>query len=211
MIYEAKGISKSGKTIYFEINTSYIDYNGHPATFIILRDHSEHKTLEDTLKASERKYRKLFEAESDAIFLVEKETGKILDANPAASKIYGYSHAEFLSMHNTDVSAEPDKTRKATHSDSAFIPVRYHKKKDGTVFAVEISAGITELEDKSVHIITARDITDRIRMQEELSKSESKYRTLIEKSLDGIVISQDVKIIMVNKAFAEMLGFSVQE
>jgi len=48
-------------------------------------------------------------------------------------------------------------------------------------------------------------------MQEKLTKSESKYRTLIEKSLDGIVISQDVKIIMVNKAFAEMLGFTVEE
>jgi len=67
MIYDAKGISKSGKTIHFEINTSYIDYNGHPATFIILRDHTEHKALEDTLKASENKYRKLFEAESDAM------------------------------------------------------------------------------------------------------------------------------------------------
>jgi PAS domain S-box-containing protein len=211
MIYEARGISKSGKIIHFEINTSYIDYNGHPATFIILRDHSEHKALEDTLKASERKYRKLFEAESDAIFLVEKETGIILDANPAASKIYGYSHDEFLTMRNTDVSAEPEKTKQATQNESAFVPVRYHKKKDGTVFAVEISAGITQLENKSVHIITARDITDRIRMQDELTKSESKYRTLIEKSLDGIVISQDVKIIMVNKAFADMLGFSVEE
>lgn len=211
MIYEAKGLTKSGKTKYFEINTSYIDYNGQPATFIILRDHTEHKTLEDTLKASERKYRKLFEAESDAIFLVEKETGAILDANPAASKIYGYSHEEFLTMRNTDVSAEPEKTKQATLSESAFVPVRYHKKKDGSVFAVEISAGITELENRPVHIITARDITERIRMQDELAKSESKYRTLIEKSLDGIVISQDVKVIMVNKAFAEMLGFSVQE
>jgi len=211
MIYEAKGISKSGKTIHFEINTSYIDYNGYPATFIILRDHTEHKALEDTLKASENKYRKLFEAESDAIFLVEKETGKILDANPAASKIYGYSHDEFLKMYNTDVSAEPEKTLQATQNESAFVPVRYHKKKDGSVFAVEISAGITELEGKNVQIVTVRDITERLRMQTELSKSESKYRTLIEKSLDGIVISQDVKIIMVNKAFADMLGFSVEE
>jgi len=92
MIYEAEGISKSGKTTHFEINTSFIEYNGHPATFIIIRDHTQHKILEETLIANERKYRKLFEAESDAIFLIEKETGKILDANPAASKIYGYEH-----------------------------------------------------------------------------------------------------------------------
>jgi PAS domain S-box-containing protein len=211
MIYEAKGLTKSGKVIHFEINTSYIDYNGHPATFIILRDHTEHKTLEDTLKASEKKYKRLFEAESDAIFLIDKETGQILDANPAATQIYGYSHEEFLSLKNTEISAEPEKTRESTANDHNFVPIRYHKKKDGATFAVEISAGVTELDGHQVHIITARDITERLRMQDKLTKSESKYRTLIEKSLDGIVISQDVKIIMVNKAFADMLGFSVEE
>lgn len=211
LIYEAKGIAKSGKITHFEINTSYIEYEGHPATFIILRDHTQQKALEQTLKASERKYRKLFEAESDAIFLIEKETGKILDANPAATRIYGYSHEEFLNLYNVDISAEPEKTKEATAQDSSFVPIRYHKKKDQSVFAVEISAGVTELENKQVHIITARDITERLRMQTELTQSEIKYRTLIEKSVDGIVISQYGKVILVNKAFADMLGYSVEE
>ena len=211
MIYEAKGISKSGKIIHFEINTTYIEYEGHPATFIIMRDHTEQKELEETLRTSEKKYRKLFEAESDAIFLIERETGKILDANPAASQIYGYAHEEFLGLRNIDISAEPEKTKESTTKNHSFVPIRYHKKKDGSVFAVEISAGVTELEGKDVHIITARDITERIRMQEDLTRSESKYRTLIEKSLDGIVISQDSTVVLVNKAFAEMLGFTVEE
>ncbi len=211
MIYEAKGISKSGRQIYFEINTSYINYNGHHATFIILRDHTEQKKLEQTLRASEKKYKKLFEAESDAIFLIEKETGKILDANPAASSIYGYAHNEFLKLRNVDISAEPEQTRHATLNDSSFVPIRYHKKRDGSVFAVEISAGVTDLEGRQVHIITARDITGRLRMQNELSESEKKYRTLIEKSLDGIIISQNEKVTMVNNAFAEMMGYTVDE
>ncbi|HNX56338.1 MAG TPA: PAS domain S-box protein [Prolixibacteraceae bacterium] len=211
MIYEARGLTKSGKTKYFEINTSYIEYDGHPATFIILRDHTAHRLMEDVLKASEKKYRRLFEAESDAIFLIDKESGQILDANPAATKIYGYSHAEFLTLKNTDISAEPEKTKKATAEDHNFVPIRYHKKKDGTVFAVEISAGVTELDCRQVHIITARDIAERLRMQNELSESEQKYRTLIEKSLDGIVISQEGRLIMVNKAFANMMGYSVEE
>ena len=211
MIYEAKGIAKSGREVYFEINTSYIDYNGHPATFIILRDHTEHKALEETLKTSEKKYRRLFEAESDAIFLIDKETGQILDANPAATQIYGYTHEEFLTLRNVDISAEPEKTKESTANDHSFVPIRYHKKKEGAAFAVEISAGVTELDCRQVHIITARDITERIRMQNDLAASESKYRTLIEKSLDGIVISQDGKVIMVNNAFADMMGYTVEE
>jgi PAS domain S-box-containing protein len=211
MIYEAKGISKSGRIIHFEINTSYIEYNGLPATFIILRDHTTQKALEETLKASENKYRKLFEAESDAIFLIDKVTGQILDANPAASKIYGYAHDEFLVLKNIDISAEPEKSKEASDNDAQYVPVRYHKRKDGSVFAVEISAGVTELNNRQVHILTARDITERIRMQNELAASESKYRTLIEKSLDGIVISQDGQVLLVNKAFADMLGYTVDE
>jgi PAS domain S-box-containing protein len=211
MIYEAKGITKSGKVKYFEINTSYIDYNGHPATFIILRDHTDHRKMEDTLIASEKKYKRLFEAESDAIFLIDKETGQILDANPAATLIYGYTHEEFLGLRNIDISAEPEKTKESTANNHSFVPIRYHKKKDGVCFAVEISAGVTELDNRQVHIITARDITQRLRMQNELSENEKKYRTLIEKSLDGIVISQNGIVIMVNKAFAEMMGYTVEE
>lgn len=211
LIYESEGISKSGKVTHFEINTSFIEYNGHPATFIIIRDHTQHKILEENLIANEKKYRRLFEAESDAIFLIEKETGNILDANPAASTIYGYSHEEFLKLKNTDISAEPEKSKEASANDAKYIPIRYHKKKDGLVFAVEISAGITELENRKVHIITARDITERLRMQTELTESESKYRTLIEKSLDGIVIIQKSEVLLVNKAFADMVGYTESE
>jgi len=180
MIYEAKGISKTGKRIDFEINTTYVEFNDRPATFIILRDQTRRKALEEAIKSSEKRYRKLFEAESDAIFLIDKESGNILDANPAATKIYGYSHEEFLKLRNIDMSAEPELSKEATKHDSIFVPVRYHRKKDGTIFVVEITAGITELDNKKVHIITVRDITERIKTQEALERSEQKYRELTE-------------------------------
>lgn len=178
MIYETRGISKSGRSIYFEINTSYIDYEGHPATFIILRDHTGQRAMEENLKASEKKYRKLFEAESDAIFMIDKESGQILDANPAATQIYGYSHKEFLALKNTDISAEPEKSKDAIDNEAIYVPVRYHKRKDGSLLTVEISAGVTELENRKVHILTSRDITSRIQMQDALEKSERKFREL---------------------------------
>jgi PAS domain S-box-containing protein len=104
--------------------------------------------------------------------MIDAENGQILDANPAASRIYGYTHDEFLTMKNTDVSAEPAKTSEATIENAAFVPIRKHRKKDGTVFSVELSAGFTNLKDKKVHIITARDITERLRIQEALRESE---------------------------------------
>ncbi len=209
MIYEAKGISKSGKIVDFEINTTFIEYNDRPATFIILRDQTERKSLEVTVRNSERKYRKLFEAESDAIFLIEKETGRILDANPAASHIYGYSHEEFLRLKNIDVSAEPESTQSATSHDAGYVPVRYHKKKDGSVFAVEITAGITDLDNNVVHIVTVRDITERIRIQETLKASERKYRELSD-FLPQTIFELDTegRLVYLNKAGMETYGFT---
>jgi PAS domain S-box-containing protein len=211
LIYEAKAIKKSGKTIHLEINTAYLEYNGRPATFIVLRDLSERKALEQTLVTSEKKYRKLFEAESDAIFLIDRETGGILDANPAASRIYGYSHEEFLMLKNIDMSAEPELTRQATLLESVFVPVRYHKKKDGTIFAVEITAGLTELENRKVQIVTVRDITERLRSQEALANSEDRYRRVIQSLQEGLFVIQDEKFIFVNDAIVSILGYTVEE
>ena len=53
---------------------------------------------------NEKRYRRLFEVESDAILLVDCETNRILDANVAASNLYGYTHEELLRLKATDVS-----------------------------------------------------------------------------------------------------------
>ncbi len=114
--------------------------------FAAARDITERKSGEETLRASEGKYRQLFEAESDAIFLVENETGVIIEVNSAAEALYGYGREELLGMKNTALSAQPEKTRRRTeqalHVERSVItiPFRLHRKKDGTVFPVDITA-----------------------------------------------------------------------
>ncbi len=68
----------------------------------------------EALRESEERYRQLFEAESDAVFLIDNETGSILEANSAASAMYGYSRDELLARTNEDLSAEPEKTQAVT-------------------------------------------------------------------------------------------------
>ena len=69
---------------------------------------------EAALRESEGKYRELFEAESDALFLIDNQTGRILQANEAAAALYGYTVGELLAMTNRDLSAEPEQTRTVT-------------------------------------------------------------------------------------------------
>jgi PAS domain S-box-containing protein len=179
-IYVADFIRKDGSRFTAEINSAGVELNGKSASYITMRDITEKNRMEVALRLSEEKYRRLFEAESDAIFLIDLKDGRIIEANPAASTIYGYTHDELVKLRNIDLSAEPEKTAKATEERQRVVPIRYHQKKNGTVFPVELSAGFTEFEGRDVEIITSRDISERIKMQEALSESEKKYRELTE-------------------------------
>jgi two-component system cell cycle sensor histidine kinase/response regulator CckA len=132
------------------------------------QDITKRRRAEEALRESEKQYRTLFAAIADTVFLIDQETGSILDANPAATRIYGFSREEFLQMNAADVSAEPEKTAKALGETVPFIPLRYHRHKDGTVFHVELTASSFELRGRNTIIATSRDITARKQMEDEL-------------------------------------------
>ena len=69
-------------------------------------------------------------------------------------------------MNHTDVSAEPNETRQAALNGKTAIPIRYHKKKDGTIFPVEITATHFVWKDYNAHIAAIRDITFRLQEQD---------------------------------------------
>jgi len=171
-------IAKNGDIKECETLSTLIEFEGQWASFFTIHDVTDSKRMQLELKESEEKYRQLFAAESDAIFMIDAETGQILDANPATTSIYGYSLSELLKMKNTDVSAEPEKTKIATENLETLVPHRLHKRKDGTIFPVELSAGFTKFKNRKIQIVTSRDITERIKTQEALAKSEQKYREL---------------------------------
>lgn len=134
----------------------------------IYEDITARKEAEAALRASEDKYRQLFEMESDALFLIDNETRQIVEANSAASALYGHSREELLQKRNTDLSAQPAETRKATEEGRTQVPVRYHRKKDGTIFPVEITGRHFNWQGRPVHIAAIRDITTRQRDEERI-------------------------------------------
>ncbi|MFC1671413.1 PAS domain S-box protein [Spirochaetota bacterium] len=143
---------------------------GKPMYFVsIIEDITEHQQADEELKESEEKYRRLFELESDPIFLVDAETTGIIDSNRAATEMYGYTNEEFKQLKVTDISAEPEKTKKSILEEHLTrIPHRYSRKKDGTIFPAEISANYFKLDGKKVNLSRVQDITDRINSAEKL-------------------------------------------
>ncbi|RJR32204.1 MAG: PAS domain S-box protein [Desulfobacteraceae bacterium] len=165
----------------------------------------------DELRVSEEKYRQLFELESDAVWLVDNETERIIEANAAATALYGYTREELLSMKATTLSAEPEKSRQAIKEGCSRVITRTHRKKDGTIFPVEISASYFERQGRSVHIAAIRDITDRTRAEEAVRESERRMAQIIEFLPDAtFVIDTEGKVTAWNRAMESLAGVSAE-
>ncbi len=186
---------------------------GPPRTVCMLaRDISERKRAEELLAESEQRYRQLFELESDAIFLIDNETGHILEVNGAATTLYGYSRQEFLSMRNTDVSAEPDSTRQAMRAGLNLVPLRYHRRKDGVVIPVEITARHYSWRGRPVHIAAIRDITERVRAEQEREQQRAFLRKIIDADPNIITVKDHRgRYILANRALTVFYGVEVDE
>ena len=174
-------------------------------------DITERKQAEKTINESEEKFRKVFSCSRDALILIDKETGNILDANDYTFRLYGYSRDEILNLKNTDLSFEPEMTKLALKEFIERIEVRYHKKKDGTVFPVDISASRFVMNSREVVLASIRDITDRLKAEELLNLANKRFKTLFDKNTAAMLLidPETGDIIDANSAASAFYGYSI--
>ncbi len=204
---------KSGAMIVGLVSAEPIEINGALCAISAAIDVTEQRRTEQALRESEELYRHLFEVESDALVLVDNESGSILAANAAAARLYGYTREELLSKNRVDLSAEPQETIRATLERQQFVPLRWHKKKDGTVFPVEISGTYFDSKQRPVFISAIRDITGRKLMEDALRKSEEKFAKAFQSNPAAITITdlESGNYLDANDSFQEMTGYSRKE
>ena len=175
--YSFRMVGRNGGVRWIQNNGVIVEWEGRPATLNFLLDITDRKKAMDALAESEEKYRQLFENESDAVMIFDAESLRFEDANPAALDLLGYSKPEFQELTVEDISAEKEKTRMMVEKvirgniPGLKVPLRRFKRKDGTVFPGEISAGRFVAGGRKKIIGAVRDITDRF-------QAEDKIRTL---------------------------------
>ena len=167
------------------------------------------------LQESEKRYRMLFESAGDAIFILEAEgqdRGRILAANRSAAAMHGYSVEEMLQMSIQDLDApedasEADKRIQQILSGKWITAEIEHVHRDGSVFPVEISAGLLELEDHKYVLAFDRDITERKQMENLLRQAKQEWEDTFDTITDMITIhDRDFNIIHANKTAQQVLG-----
>lgn len=129
----------------------------------------DRKRMEEAFIESEQRYRTLFEHAGDAIFIVdssEENAGRIIAANRAAAAMHGYTVEELQRMKITDLDS-PGSSKSAPGLVHRILTGEWvktevaHRRKDGTEFPVEVSAGLLELGDRKLILAVDRDITKR--------------------------------------------------
>lgn len=123
---------------------------------------------------SER-YTSLTKYANDVILTINKD-GKILEANRKAFEIYGYNHAELIGKDFLELSArkDDDKIRidESRKNDEGILFETIHKKKDGNLIPVEISAKQINQDGEKIIIAIIRDFTERKKLESELIQAK---------------------------------------
>lgn len=180
-----------------------------------ISDINVRKRMETALRENEEKYRLLFEKETDAIILIDAGTLEIQEVNEAFIKLYEYSREEAVSMKVTELAgkegAENASLRRTLTENSGPASIRWHRKKDGSAFPVEITSGMFQLKGRRMICAIIRDIIVRVQYETALQESENKFRDLSEKSIVGIYLIQDDTFTYVNPAYARIFGYSADE
>ncbi|MFO1371198.1 MAG: EAL domain-containing protein [Candidatus Competibacteraceae bacterium] len=128
----------------------------------IMEDITQRKVAEQALYESQLRYRQVFAAVGDALFLFDRRDGRILDANQAACKLYDYSREELLAMRDTDLAAPSMETSMTLPRLRSKRNVeRRHRRKGGVLFPVSVSVRHFSHQGRDIAVAVVRDITDQ--------------------------------------------------
>ena len=169
------------------------------------------------LKEGEENYKVLFEKSPLPLWIYDRENFRILEVNDAAISLYGYSHEEFLQMDVLGIRPKEDIEKFLADNRNVTPELREagiwtHLKKNKEAIEVLIFSKDIFYKGRQGRLVLLMDISEKIKIENELIKSEEKYRSLIEQASDGIILySFDGTIHSFNKAAYSQTGYSREE
>jgi PAS domain S-box-containing protein len=182
MHYEILGRKKNGQPTWIEIYGNAVTIAGKPAIIGSMIDVTERKKAEEELKASEQKYKLLFDSNPMPMWMIDKDNLKVIAANEAAAKHYGYLKNDLIGMDMRLfrlVEDSQEQMEEYTRELDGEMRVVRHLKKDGSIIFVQIIAHDIIIEGKHVRLALTNDVTEKLKAEESLQKSEANLQAIL--------------------------------
>ena len=214
-VYEFKGRRKDGSLFDCEISVSQGTIGGRTLIIAVLRDITERKRAQKQIDMLAHAVRSI----GECVSITDMED-KLLFVNEAFLKTYGYEENDLLGKHIGIVRSP----KNAPEVVSEILPETLrdtwqgellNRRKDGSEFPIFLSTSVVH-DDKGQPVAlvgVATDITERKRAEEELRKSEERYRLVLQNSLDAIYLYEagTQRLLEANRTFLNLLGYSADE
>jgi len=169
---------------------------------------------------SHARFRKIIDQAEEAIFVIDPDNEKFVDANETAIRWLRMSREELLSLSTNDVDVEfplryPDEASADTDENGlrkSWVSSHVHRRSDGTFFPVEVVVGQRQFADRAYTLVVARESRRHDEAEGILRETEERYNTLFELTRDAVYVTgEDGCIVEVNAAAVDLLGYTREE
>ncbi|WP_456386239.1 PAS domain-containing hybrid sensor histidine kinase/response regulator [Desulfolithobacter sp.] len=177
----------------------------------LLTEIQTRKIQEQQLRESEQRYFNLFANNHSIMLIIDPGSGRIIDANPAACRYYGYSHKELTSMSISDINTlaeeevfeEMSKAKSEKRNHFLFR----HRLASGETRDVEVYSGPITIDKKQLLYSIIHDITERKKAEAALRKSKDEWDRTFNSFTDMVILTDlELRIRKANRAARVMLG-----
>jgi PAS domain S-box-containing protein len=212
-------VARDGKPRQVLVSATLLDINGEVHIIGTSRDITELKRAHESLRRSEERFAKAFNANPNYATVSRLEDGRFVAVNKGFERMTGWKAQEVLgrTAHEIGLWAEPAEREELVRhlrADGEWQGFKVHfRKKSGEVMLIEGSCVVAEIAGEPQIIGVARDITEVQRAEEALRQSEEKFAKVFHASPDGIVIArlEDGMVLDLNESYERLLGHARQE
>ena len=184
-----------------------------PPVLVIISEASEFDSSQERLRRLARRNEAILLSAMDGFFVVDEDC-RFLEVNEAFCRMTGYGADELLRMRISDLEVDmhasggvPSHTRTGLHQ----FPVA-HRHKDGHIIHLEISVNVLHDQGAKILVGFARDVTQRIRAEEEVVRLTRQLKLILDSAADGIVgLDRAGRVTFINPAAARILGCGAEE